>query len=287
MAGAHSFQFESNDKYLKKFDQSLSGRVFKLAMDDGEEYELRFVTGEIVEWSAADTPLRWEKYGCLKADDTTFFVVSELAGTAFRTCVTLVLDTEQSLVTLAVSKLGTVPGRPRLATVDIRFGAIRTPGQPLPYKRHGFTAELVGRKITWYYANGFVNTHIYQNEKYYRIRTVKKADTDPPASVEALETLAKNNKRVEELLFEEPARYVKIKKDIYLLSFVEENINKVDNLRGGNNMIILINADKGFDCARTFSLNAEQKPEGGMFIAYGEFIDEDIPQEHLKSPYRV
>ena len=34
-------------------------------------------------------------------------------------------------------------------------------------------------------------------------------------------------------------------------------------------------------------MNGEQKPEHGLFVAYGEFIEEDIPVEHEPTPYRV
>ena len=40
-------------------------------------------------------------------------------------------------------------------------------------------------------------------------------------------------------------------------------------------------------CGRTFCLNGQMKPEHGLFKAYGEFIEEDIPVEHEPTPYRV
>ena len=61
--------FKTKEKYLKELDGSLAGRVFHLAMDDGEEYELRFATENIVEWRRPGEPLRYEQYGALRADD--------------------------------------------------------------------------------------------------------------------------------------------------------------------------------------------------------------------------
>ena len=158
MSSKREYVFESTDKYLKNLDGGLAGRTFRLAMDDGEEYELRFVSADVVEWRRPGEPLRWEKYGCLRSDDQTWFVAAILSGTKLHTCVTLVLDEVQSLVTMAVSRIGFYPNRPRLAVVDYIFGAIRVQGQPLPMKRHGFTRELVDKKITWHYSSGLTGT---------------------------------------------------------------------------------------------------------------------------------
>ena len=74
---------------------------------------------------------------------------------------------------------------------------------------------------------------------------------------------------------------------MYLISFIEDNLNKYDPLRGGNNLIILSNTKMMFDVGRTFCLNKEQKPDGGVFIAYGEETKEYVELAHVKSPYRV
>jgi len=284
----HEIKFESNDKYLKKLDGGLIGRVFRLAMDNGEEYELRFVTGDIVEYSSQDTPLRWEKYGCLRADEKTWFVASILGNSKVRTCVTLVIDEENSLVTMAISRMGVYPKRPRLATVEFIFGAIRRPDRPLPIKRHGYTRDLVGKKITWHYATGFINTHIYGNERFCRIRPLQEGqDARSTADMAKDRQERAQGLRPEEMLYDEPMRFIRIKDGMYLMSFIEENMNRVDPERGGNNLMILANTKEGFDCGRTFSMNREQKPEHGLFVAYGEFTDEEISVEYEPTPYRV
>lgn len=283
--GMKEFVFESTEKYLKKLDSDLAGRTFRLAMDNGQEYQIRFLDGEIAEWRREGEKLRWEKYGCLKADDSTYFVASVLSGTDVCTCVTLVLDEENSLVTMCVSRQGIHPSRPRLAVVEYMFGAIRVPGRPLPEKRHSFTGDLVGKKIVWHYANGFINTHIYQSERYYRI--VPLTDTRTPEEIERDKREIELGLRPRELLYEEPARFIRIKDGMYLISFVEDNMNRVDPSRGGNNMIVLENLKGGVDCGRTFSVNRQGKLEHGFFRAYGEPVDEDFPIEDEPTPYRV
>ncbi len=268
-------QHISTDKYQYPTDDSLAGKTFVLAMDNGEDYTIRFLTGEALMWARQGEPFRWEKYACLESDETTFFVVSYLASAAIRTCIALVLDTEQSLVTACYSRQGYYPKRPRLVKTDFIFGAIRRDGQPLPMKRHCFTSDLNGKQVTWRYSSGFLNTHLYIDSNYYRIRPVRQPGGQPAGDDSG------------EPLFEEPGTYIKIKEGFYLISFIEDNLNRYDPLRGGNNLIILTNEKKMFDVGRTFCLNGKQEPEGGVFIAYGEETDEYIELAHVPSPYRV
>ena len=135
--------FESNAKYVSKFNHELAGRTFHLVMDNGREYVASFISGEIVLWAEQGDPFRWEKYQCLKSDDTTYLVVMELYGQPLRTCRTLVLDLEQSLVTMHVARQGGIPHRPRMVEVEFLFGAIKLPGQTPPVKRHCYTTDLV------------------------------------------------------------------------------------------------------------------------------------------------
>lgn len=268
--------FESHDKYLHKLDDDLIGKNYRLAMDDGEEYELRFITGDVVEWRSPGKEFKWEKYGCLKADDTTYFVASELSGTEFRTLITLVIDELNDLVTMAVSRMGRYPNRPRLVDVEFIFGAIRRPDKPLNPRRHGYSNDLVGKKITWYYSTGFINTHIYVSERYCRIR---------PMSANAPQS--SNGDAPKEMLYDEPTRHIRIKDGMYLISFIEANMNRVNPEVGGNNLMILTNLKDGFDCGRTFSKNSRQENEHGMFRSYGEMIEEYIPVQDEPTPYRV
>ena len=284
MSANTKFPFESTDKFLHKLDPALAGRTFRLAMDDGEEYELMFVTGSVVEWRRPGGELRYEEYGCLKADEDVYFVSSLLGGTGSPVCVTLILDEEQSLVTMAVSRIGYYPKRPRLAVVEITFGAIRVPGKPLPGKRHGYTRDLTGKKITWHYATGFVNTQIYFTEKYCRIRPL--TDLRPPEEIEKEKEDIRAGRKSAPLLYEEPMRVVRVKDGLYLLCFVEDNMNRVNPAVGGNNLMFAANLNRGCDYGRCFSIK-NGSVEFGFFKAYSEPCEEDLPAEHERSPYRV
>lgn len=270
------YVFESTDKYLHRLDDVLAGRTYRLAMDNGEELELRFVTPSVVEWRRPGEELRWERYGCLQAGEGVVFAAAILQGTPHPTCVTLVLDDDSDLVTMAVSRLGVRPGRPRLAEVEFIFGAIRRQDQPLPVRRHGFTRDLVGKKITWHYSTGFVNTHIYPSERYCRTRSLQSGSMIASPAAEE-----------DELIYEEPTRFIKIREGMYLISFIEDHMNRADPVHGGNNLMVLTNLKEGYDSGRTFSFNSQGQVEHGLFRAFGEFTEEDIPVEHEPSPYRV
>lgn len=264
--------YANTEKYLKEFDDSLSGKTFTLAMDDGEDYCVSFLTATEAVWAKVGEPLRTEKYACLEVDEATYFVNCELAEAEVRTCISLVLDTRQSLVTALIAKMGCYPKRPRLVTNQFLFGAIRVDGQPLPIKRHSFTADLVGGQMTWTYPTGFINTHLYIDANYYRIRPLQMAYNAEP--------------QADEPLFEEPCRYVKISDNIYMISFIEDNLNKRDPLRGGNNLLVVINVKEKFDVGRTFAKDAQQQNDGGVFVTYGEPTDEYIELAHSPSIYR-
>jgi hypothetical protein len=278
---------KSTSKYVTKFEYELAGKSFNLVMDNGYEYVVSFLSGELLMWAERGEPFRWEKYNCLKSDETTYFINMEVSGQPLRTCVTMILDTENSLVTLHIAKQGGIPLRPRMVQTEIVFGAIRQPGQALPIKRHSYTSDLVGKKVNWTYSSGFVNTHIYISEKYCRARAINRPALPDDLTPEQKEKIAADLEKEKVWIYEEPIKCVKIKNGMYLCSFIEENMNKRDNSIGGNNLLTLSNMKEGFDVGRTFCLNANQQPESGMFIAYGSFTDEDTEIEHMPSPYRI
>ena len=174
-----------------------------------------------------------------------------------------------------------------MVQADIVFGAIKRPGQTPPFKRHSYTSDLVGKKIIWTYSSGFVNVHIYTSEMYYRAWAIERPPVPDDLSPEQLAKKKADEEREKQWLYEEPFRCVKIKDGCYLCSGIEENMNKLDNSVGGNNLLILSNMHKGFDVGRTFCLNADQQPESGLFSSTGSFYEDDLEVEHQKSPYRV
>ncbi len=286
MAEEKKYPFLTSGKYLPHTDDALKGKDLRLAMDNGMEIRLHFTDGEVVEWRLMDGPLHWDKYGCLDAGDGMYFLASVLSGTERPTCITLVIDEKNDLVTMLRSVLGAYPKRPRLVDVTAYFGAIRRPNRELPEKRHGFTRDMVGKKLIWHYSGGFVNMHIYQTERTVRARSVVRTPGMNPVHWVPGQEYYPGIPH-DDLLYEEPSLCIRIREGIYLFSFVEDNMNRVDPSAGGNNLVFLADPAGGADAGRTFSMGKNGQVEHGFFRAFCEATDEQVPEEAEPSPYIV
>ena len=264
-------------KWKSPFCFELAGQTFHLVMDDGHEYLLNFVSGEIVMWSERGEPARWEHYECLKGDETTYFINAEMHGFKYRTGATLVLDTEQRLVTMLIATHGENPKHPFMVTQRFIFGAIKMDGEELPRKRHGYTMDMAGTRITWAYDERFVVTHVYYHPNYYRMGPMAASRQLTPEQIAARE---KNPT-------DEPSTYIKIKENLYLFSFNE----KTHFLReggNGNDMTLLIDTARMHDVGRSFGLDGRTRiPENYMFSAIGTWAESDGEIENKPSAYRV
>ena len=172
-------RFEGLSQYRGPFNFELSGKAFSLAMDNGYDYLINFVDGENLMWTKQGGHFKWEKYECLKSDESTYVVNFDVYGSSPRTGATLVLDMENSLITAVIAKIGTNPKIPGIITNDIYFGAIKVPGEELPMKRHGFTADMVGKRIEWTYSPDFKIIHVYSDPNY--IRVARSAEEGAPS----------------------------------------------------------------------------------------------------------
>ena len=162
-----------------------------------------------------------------------------------------------------------------MTVAKIWFGAIKRDGEDLPAKRHGFTADLVGKMATWHYANGFVNTHIYYDANYYRIKVEQTPPPNPAMSSFEKELAEKRRRRLERTGFStSPPSMSKSTRDLYLISFIEENLNKANPKKGGSNFLVLINIKEGFDVCRSFTHTFSQIPEWGLSKAYGDVVED-------------
>ncbi len=270
--------FEGLSQYRPPLCYELTGKSYTLVMDSGYDYELAFTDNEKLSFGKKDEPAGCYSYDCLKADDHIYFVNFEMTGSRPRTGLSLVLDLEQDLVTFVFAYEGLNPKMPRLPSLEYVFGAILKPDGTLANRRHGFTADMVGQCIHWYYATLEV-IHIYSSERYYRLAL-------PESFIEKMKasgTPMPEGEAQEGHFFEEPASYIKIKDGIYLFAFVEELMARE---RGsGNSMLFVINMDRLHDVGRSFGYNAEGNQENYTFGAYGE--PEPHPMVDAESIYWI
>lgn len=275
--------FEGLSQYCPPHCFELSGRSLRLAMDSGYEYELSF-DRETVRWGKAGEEPRTDKYDCLKADDTTFFVNAEIADMQPRMGLSLILDDENALVTVLEARQGWNPKFPYLVSLRAHFGAVMVDGQPLNPRRHGYTADLVGKAIEWTYSPDFKITHVYRSERYYNI------------VAPAPEVLSQKNRDEIRMAHEvtwkgyedptEPALYIKVKEGMYIFGFVEEHMEKLTGpLVRGNSLSFLMNLKRMVDVGRSFGINGRQEPENYCFGAYGRYVDYPEKFKNFKGEY--
>ena len=273
------------DQYKPPFCYELAGRRFVMAMDDGFDHTLNFLDGHCVEWNIGDGEPKKEKYECLKGDDTTFLVSMEISGCEKRMNHTFVIDLENMLVTRIIAKNGENPKYPYINNTYFEFGAIYKEDGSLEFRRHSHTSDMIGTVIQWCYGNKMTTVHVYYTTSFYRITYPR----DRVQTEEERKKAEEMNAMVSALpSSDEPAVYIKIKPNMYLVSITEMNMEKI--IAGkvpyrSNTMCFLQNYDRLYQVGRTFG--AMTLPEGDvplnlMFGAYGKFTE--VEQEFIDAP---
>ncbi|MCL2124717.1 MAG: MoaF N-terminal domain-containing protein [Oscillospiraceae bacterium] len=244
----------------------LVGQTFDFSMDDGIDYTLRFIDKETVEWNFEnEQPQKAVNYLCHKGDDTTYLVSYELAGAAMRTNHTWVIDLENWLVTRIIAIIGEHPKYEYLIKPKYEFGEIKREGvEPKIYPRHGYTNDLTGTIVQWFYGSEMTTVHVYYCSDYYRI-------TYPPEKASSRtfnEALAKLPSS------DEPTAYIKIKEGMYLFSLTEYNAEKIIGPAFGfrsNTMAFLQNYKRVTLTGRAFGTTMFDGNKNNLHISFGAF----------------
>jgi hypothetical protein len=278
---------DGRKRFILKLNDELSGRIYHLVMDNGYEYVVSFLSDETLAWAKQGDFFVYQDYKCAGGNPQTYFVNFIITEDGVYTCISLVIDLENSLVTMVKGNFGIYPARSRLTTHQVIFGAIKLPGEPLPVIRHSYTAELVGKKIAWQYSPAVKLTHIYISERYMRSSLKNMPPIDENTTAEQKAEIEDRAKRWGAIFFEETSYYIKISKHLYLVGMIEDFRNRINPETGGGDMLYLLNTVQMQDFIRSFSISPAQVPEIRMFTALGEFIDEPDEMESAPSPFRI
>ncbi len=157
-------KFEGMSIFRPPLCRELTGKSFTLDLDDGYIRKLELIDAQTLRFGKAEGERRTYSYECLKAEEQTYFINFEEEHVFPRAAYSIVLDLEQSLVTMAVSHLGQDPKYPRMPSIDFVLGGIMGDKGEAPAIRHGYTPDLVGRAITWSYGT-FDVIHVYSSER--------------------------------------------------------------------------------------------------------------------------
>jgi hypothetical protein len=274
--------FEGISRYCQPFNYELAGKRFHLVMDRDNDYDISFIDGHYLEWSESSAAPQKYYYECEKADETSYLVNFELRGAIPRMGYSLIVDMEQRLVTLVKARARFSEKYPNMVDSAIDFGAIALDGYPLPKIRHGYTADLVGKRIKWVYSPEFVIIHVYYHPNYVRA-------TFPPGIFEKVLPTPEARESWNKNTYDERAAYIKIKKNMYLVEIIEQNSAKAGWT--GNSLLFLMDLERVHDVGRSFGNHRDPKderkivPENYMFAAYGDFVESDFSIEAGKSMY--
>ncbi len=275
-------EFYGLSRYCPPFLFELAGKQFKLVMDNEEDFFVNFATGHTLEWSTySQMERRREYYECTKIDELTYFVNFELTDYSPRTNITLILDMENRLVTFVRTYTGFSKKYPYLVESDFDFGAIDLPGYPLPLERHGYTADLVGKRINWTYAPHMSIVHVYYCTNYIR------ATFMPGERPMMREVTPEEREEMERFPYDEPTTYIKIKEGIYVVSVIEQHRSRRGDT--GNSLLFLMDLVSVHDVGRSFGNTPPSsgaiEPENYLFAAFGEFVYSDGELEAKENPY--
>ena len=267
-------------RYVAFPEKGIAGKVYRLILDNLVEYVVHFIEDDTLILAEQGKPFTTYPCKCLSCDDGVWFV----AFMRGEECVTLILDEPQRLVTVVYANL--MPKRTQLVSHRILFGAMIVPGFETPFKRHSYTDELVGEKITWHYSPYVNITHCYFMETYMRnsLRSMKPVPEDaaPEAKFDAEDRV----RRWSNIFFEEPAEYIRINPHLYVVCMREATRNRIDPLQGGGDMVFAINTRRMRDYGRGFH-RGQGAPNFGLISVSGDWDDLPDPMDTAESPYRI
>lgn len=267
-------------RYVVFPESGIAGKVYHLVLDSLVEYVMHFITDDTLLLAEQGKPFTSYSCKCLSCDDGVWFVVF-MRG---EECVTLVLDEPQRLVTVVYANL--LPKRTQLVSHRILFGAMIQTGFDTPFKRHSYTDELVGEKLTWHYSPYVNITHCYFEECYMRnsLRSMKPVPEDaaPEAKFDAEDRV----RRWSNIFFEEPAEYIRINPHLYLVCMREATRNRIDPMQGGGDMVFAINTRRMRDYGRGFH-RGQGAPNYDLISVSGDWDDLPDPMDTAESPYRI
>ncbi len=291
-------KFYGLSQYKGPYCFELAGKDFRLVMDSGKVFLLRFSDERSLRWQEEGGPVRVDEYRCLKGDDTTYLVNLRPPEDGGRISWNWILDTEQRLVTLVVMERHYEEGLDRLVRSTPCFGAVDVPGLPLPGLRHHLSARMVGGHIFWHYNPGHVLQHIYHSPRAVRASTgdgltpletqrrrMKQLLESPdPRDREEAERSIEAFRQRETVypLFEEPCFHVWIKENLNLFCFVEEIMcrRSPGHDQGGGGILLLQDIQRLLEVGVCFNEN-----ENYMVSAYGESNENGDPFDTLPTPY--
>lgn len=186
-----------------------------------------------------------EPYEAFEPAEDMFVFVNPHSNARPHESVFIVLDLVSGLTTCVSSRLGSEYMANEVSQ-EVLFGIVEMDGIKSPDNlRHDFTDEMVGTSYTWAYSDFMTSIHVYSTPGSY-----------------SWTIFYKNN--VPGMMWSSPCKYVKLRDDIYLFTWIEEACN-------GSQGTIVFNKRTMHDCGCFYGVNeiGDAPPSGLTLGTFG------------------
>ncbi len=249
----------------------LTGRRFTLVFDDGYDRSLCFLDRKTLSFGPAGEEKEYA-YECLKAAHRCYFVNFEDPALRPRLGISLVLDLETDLVTMALARMYVNPKVPGVPSDEYIFGAVRREDGSVSRLRHGYTSDLVGKSVSWNYGC-FDIAHVYATEHYYRVSFSARGMARALRGRPELRRGGGMGGRTPspQDVYEDYLTPIKIRDNVYLVGLLETV--KARQQGHGNSILVLMNLEEMHDVGRSFGSNNEGGSGNNTLGAFGVWHD--------------
>ena len=186
------------------------GRRVMFRDDSGYFCELDFFDQEKLRFRTADRGWTEAEYRAYQLDADLVYLGFYIDNSQPPEGMQFALDFSNGCATCIDAKMG--GGAEAHDVVPVfRFGYMETEGVPVPRtRRHGFTLDLLGRSFTWTYSKGITSQHIYNSPNSYSWTIFMGGKPGEPGY------------RAGGFVWSSPCWYVKLRDDVYVMTWVEE-----------------------------------------------------------------
>ena len=185
----------------------LTGKTFTLRYDDGSAWEYSFIDAETLKWRA-EGEAEWtqDNYRAYEpAKDLLLFAHICTDSRPLRN-LTHAIDFKNALATCVDAVMGSSRKAWEVSNRAI-FGVAEGIGLEIPaVARHGFTTELVGKAFSWTYSDWMQSIHVYSSPESYSWTIMMPDNTGG-------------------VMWSSPCLYVKLRDEVYLMSWTEDTCN--------------------------------------------------------------
>ena len=174
--------------------------------DKGKAWEYQIIDGNTLKWRHGGRNWQEEQYACFQPDKDLYFFAHMLTGDPDYSMVGQIIDMQNGLSTTVKTGIGNWHSEWE-AGANVLFGTLEYGDIKPPFaRRHHFTDELVGESFAYSYSGSMNSIHVYSSPESYSW-TIFSGDNSGGAT------------------WSSPCFYIKLRPDVYLFQWVEENCN--------------------------------------------------------------